>query len=563
MAISLSGLATGFDWQSVVDQLTEVERTPQTRLRAEQTTVQERNNAYGAIKTQLGVLQNRVKALTDGSLFDSRGVTVSNSSAGSATAGAGTPLGSYTFAISQLATAASLRGTSDIGAKLNATNDVSALALSNAAFRTPVTAGTFTVNGKQITVAATDTLQGVFDKISTATGGMVTAAYDSSTDHIRLTGAGEIILGSATDSSNFLQAAQLTNNGTGAVESSANLGAIRVSQAMSSGNFTTPMSATGEFKVNGVSITFDSANDSLTNVLDRINNSTAGVNASYDALNDRVVLTNRVTGDIGVAIEDVTGNFAAATGLGAGTLEHGKNLLYSVNGGATITAQSNTITDATSGITGLNVTATAETTFSVNVATDSTKIKTAISDLVAEYNKTQALIDTNTASTTDAKGKVTAGTLTGDSDAAAMNSDLRKLMNGEISGLTGSIFRLESLGYTSNGNDDALVAGDAAKLESAIANNLSSLKDFFTNSTVGLGAVFNTYLDKTIGENGSLVNRQTRLTAQSKGIDTQIADMERQVLANKARLTTSFIAMETAQASINQQLQYLQRTFPA
>lgn len=562
MGISLSGLATGFDWQSVVDQLTDVERTPQTRLRAEQTTLQERNNVYGSIKTQLGVLQNRIKALTDGSLFDSRGVTVSTSTAGSATASAGTPLGSYSFAISQLATAASLRGTGDIGAKLNATNDVSALALSAAAFRTPVTAGTFTVNGKQITVATTDTLQGVFDQISTATGGTVTAAYNSGTDRIQLTGAGEIILSSATDSSNFLQAAKLANNGTGTVASSANLGAIRTTQAMSAGNFTTPMSATGAFKVNGVSITFDSASDSLTNVLNRINNSTAGVNASYDAVNDRVLLTNRITGDMGVAIEDVSGNFAAATGLATGALEHGKNLLYTVNGGATITALSNVITEATSGVTGLSVTATAETTFAVNVSMDSTKIKTAISDFIAEYNKTQALINSQTASTTDAKGKVTAGTLSGDTDASALNSDLRKLMNGGIGGLTGSIFRLENLGFTSNGNDDTVVAGDAAKLEDALANNLSSLKEFFTNPTSGLGTVFNQYLEKTIGESGTLVSRQTRLTAQSKSIDTQVADMERQVLANKARLTTSFIAMETAQSNINQQLAFLQRTFP-
>ncbi|HMJ89788.1 MAG TPA: flagellar cap protein FliD N-terminal domain-containing protein, partial [Candidatus Acidoferrum sp.] len=218
MAISLSGLATGFDWQSVVEQLTEVERAPQSRLRSEQSTLQQRNNAFSSIKTQLGVLQNRMKALKEASLFDTRSVTTSNSSSATATSSAATPLGSYAFSITQLATAAMLQGTSDMGAKLNATNDVSALALSNAAFKTPVTAGTFTVNGKQITITGTETLQGVFDKISTATSGSVTASYDSASDRIRLAGTGEIVLGSATDTSNFLQAAKLTNNGTGAIE---------------------------------------------------------------------------------------------------------------------------------------------------------------------------------------------------------------------------------------------------------------------------------------------------------------------------------------------------------
>ena len=53
-----------------------------------------------------------------------------------------------------------------------------------------------------------------------------------------------------------------------------------------------------------------------------------GVTASYDSINDRMVLANRTTGDIGIAMEDVSGNFLAATGVTAGTLERGKNLLY-------------------------------------------------------------------------------------------------------------------------------------------------------------------------------------------------------------------------------------------
>lgn len=560
MAISLSGLASGFDWQSVVEQLTEVERAPQNRLRSEQSTIQQRNNAYGSIKTQLSVLHNRIKELKESSLFDSRTVNVSNTSAGSATAGAGTPLGSFAFTISQLATAALLNGASDIGSKLNATSDVSAIALSNAAFRTPVTPGTFTVNGKQIAVDATDTLQGVFDKISAATGGAVTAVYDSSTDRIRLTGASEVILGSATDTSNFLQAAKLTNNGTNTVESSSNLGAVRVSQPLSSGNFTTPLAGTGEFKINGVNITWDAATDSLSNVLQRINESSANVNASYDAVNDRVVLTNRVTGDIGVAIEDISGNFAAATGLAGGTFQHGKNLLYSVNGSGTLVSQSNTITEVSSGIAGLSATALAETAFTVNVSMDGETIKKAVNDFVVEYNKAQALINTNTASTTDTKGKVAAGLLAGDSEANALNSDLRHLINASLTGLGGSIVRLESLGFVSNGNDDSIIASDTAKLDDAITSNLTGVKEFFTNPTNGFVTAFDSFLERTVGEEGTLITRQTNLTAQSTGIDRQIAEMERLVLSHKDRLTESFIAMERAQANINQQLQYLQRT---
>ncbi len=565
MDLGISGLASGFDWRSLVDQLADVERAPEKRLLTEQTTIQQRNNAFSSIKTQLGVLQNRVKALKEASLFDTRGVTVSKTSAATASAGAGTPLGSYSFNITQLAAAASRQGTADIGAKLSATNDVSGLVLADAAFVNAVTAGTFTVNGKQITVATTDTLQGVFDKISTATGGAVTGSYDSATDRIQLGSAGEIVLGSATDSSNFLQAAKLANNGTGSISSSAQLGAVRLSKELSGANFATTVTdggaGAGEFKINGVSISFNAATDSLSNVLSRINNSSAGVLASYDSINDRVVLSNKATGDVGIAIEDVTGNFAAASGLSAGALQRGRNLLYSVNGGGTLSSQTNTITEASSGIPGLSVTVLAQDSFTVDVAVDAAKIKTAISDFVAEYNKTQALINTNTASTTDAKGKVTAGTLAGDRDASDINLTLRRITTGDVGGLSGSIIRLDALGFASNGNDDALATSDAAKLDSAIADNLAGLKDFFTNATSGFAVAFNSYLDHTIGEEGTLVTHQTNLTKQVKDIDTQVTDMEKLVLANRQRMIDSFVAMETAQQKINSQLQYLAKTF--
>jgi flagellar hook-associated protein 2 len=389
----------------------------------------------------------------------------------------------------------------------------------------------------------------------------VTAIYDSTADQIRLTSGSEIILGSATDTSNFLQVAKLSNNGTGTIQSATTLGAVRTSRELAASNLATALNATGEFKINGVSFTYDSAVDSLDNLLNRINASTAGVNASYDSTQDRILLTNRVPGDLGIGLEDVSGNFLAASGLTTGALQRGRNLQYSINGGGTLTSASNTISEVSSGIAGLNVTVQTEGTFTIGVAIDSTAIKSAIKGFVDEYNKTQALININSASTTDSKGKVTAGALSGDSTVSSMNSDLRRLMTGTLTGLSGTILRMESLGFTSNGNDDSLIASDESRLDQAIGSDLSSLKDFFSNASTGLATQFNRYLDKTIGDGGTLVTRQTNLTAESKKIDDSIATMERVVQANKARLTQSFLAMETAQSNINQQLSYLQRYF--
>jgi flagellar hook-associated protein 2 len=69
--------------------------------------------------------------------------------------------------------------------------------------------------------------------------------------------------------------------------------------------------------VNGVTINYNTSTDSIQNVLDRITNSTAGVAASYDSLNNHFVLTDKTTGDVGISVQDVAGkgNFAAATGF--------------------------------------------------------------------------------------------------------------------------------------------------------------------------------------------------------------------------------------------------------
>lgn len=452
-----------------MDQLAQVERAPQSRLRTEQSKILNRNNAYGTVKTQLGVLQNRVATLKDPTFFDSRLGSTGDSTVASASVAAGAALGTYTFNISQLATAARKLGSLNAGASLAPTNDVSTLKVGSAGFSAAVSDGKFTVNGKQVSIASTDTLQQVFDRIGTETGGTVTAAYDSATDRISLTASsGEVVLGSATDTSNFLGVTRLYNNGTGTVSSTSALGGVKLTGALTAANLATAVtdggSGAGKFKVNGVEIAFAASTDSIQNVLDRINSSSAGVTAAYDAVNDRFSLTNKTTGDVGVALEDVTGNFLAATGLNGGTssLQRGKDLLYTVNGGATLTSRSNTIDSDSSGITGLTVTAFKEgTSTNVTVTSDTTRIRGAIQSFLDDYNRAQSSIDTQTASSTDATGKVTAGLLASQSDANDIASRLRSIAFNQSTGLSGTLNSLAKIGIDSSGDDNSLNVDDS------------------------------------------------------------------------------------------------------
>ena len=440
-----------------------------------------------------------------------------------------------------------------------------------------MTAGTFTVNGKQITIATSDTLKDVFDRISSVTGEAVTASYSKDSDKITLSSSSAIILGSGADTSNFLQVAKLSNSNTVTTDdgdgtftvtmaSAAKLGSVRTTGALTNANLGEDISdggsGNGAFTINGVSISFSATSDSLTNVIDRINNSAAGVIASYDSANNRLSLTNKANGDVGISLQDSAGsNFLAATGLTGGSLTRGEDLLYTVNGGPQLSSRTNTITGDSSGITGLSVTALAEKSFTVTVAGDTAKIKSAITSFVNAYNKVQAAINTETASSTNATGKVTAGTLAGDQDTATLNSRLRELMNSTVSGLSGTLKRLDSLGFVSNGNDDSLSTADLSGLDNALATNLSGVKDLFSNTSTGLAVQFNSFLDSTIGDKGSLVTHQTNLTTQSTAIDTQISNMESQILSYQQQLTDGFIAMEVAQSQSNQQLAYLTKAF--
>jgi flagellar hook-associated protein 2 len=563
--LGLSGLASGFDWRSLVDQLTEVERSPQTLLLRQQTSLDSINSAYEVVETYLTTLQGKVDALNEPALFEGRKADSSDTDVATATADDGTSLGSYTFAISQLATTSAQQGGADAGSPLNATSNVSSLVLSDAAFATPVTAGKFTVNGKQITVATTDTLQAVFTAINTATSGAVTGSYDPATDKISLTGTGTITLGSSVDTSNFLTAAKLHNNGTSTVASSHALGTMKLSSALSSANFSTAItdggSGAGSFKVNGVAIAFSASTDTVSNVLARINNSAAGVTATYDTVNDRFLLTNKTTGDLGIALEDVTGNFLAASKLTTGTLARGDNLEYTINGGGTLVSSTNTITSASSGLTGLTVTALDTGSVSVDVGSNTAKMKTAITDFISAYNQVQSFLDTTTASTTDSKGKVTAGVLAGQTDASDLATRLRRLANTPVTGLTTTLTKLADLGITTTADDNQITLTDSDTLDTALADKLPDVKELFTNATTGLATQLSAFLDSAVGDEGSVLARQTTLSKQSTDIDTQVEDMERLVQANRASLIDSFVSMERAQAKIKQQLQFLTQRF--
>lgn len=173
-----------------------------------------------------------------------------------------------------------------------------------------VAAGSFTVNGTSIAVAADDSIDSVISRIN-ASGAGVTAAVSG--DRITLSSSSsseaEIVVGN--DTSGFLAATKLSGATT-------TLGNVRDDlQALAQ---TSQFSGvvTGSFSVNGVSISVDRDTDTLQSVLARINGAGAGVTASYDSATDAVTITPDVAGAT-LTIENDTSGFLAAVNIATGS----------------------------------------------------------------------------------------------------------------------------------------------------------------------------------------------------------------------------------------------------
>ena len=566
-SLAITGLASGLDWSTVITELANAERSPETQWQTTQTSLNNQNSAYTTITGYLSTLQTDAQTLQDASLYSSTTASSSSSSVATAETTSGTPVGSYSFNISKLATAAQVNGTANISSALAPDGDASSVTIGTAGFSTTVTAGTFTVNGAQVTISQSDSLQQVFDKIASATSNAVTASYDATTDKITLSSSSAITLGSAADTSNFLQVAQLYNNASGTVTSSGALGRVNTTQAMADADMATTItdggSGSGQFSINGVTFNYNASSDSIQDILNNINESAANVSASYDSVNNRFILTNKSTGDVGISMKDVTGNFLAATGLSGGTLQSGQNLAYTLNGGSqTIYSQSNTISSSSSGINGLTVSALTTGSTTISVSTDTSTISTDIQNFVKDYNTIQSYIASQMKVTTNSDGSVTPGLLTGDQTANQLSSSLRNLMTSVISvtGMDGEVSSLGDMGIESNGNDNTLSISDTTTLTDALTNSLNDVKAFFSDSTKGLAVQFNTLINSEIGTNGTIVNHQALLTQESTNITTQISNLEKKISTDTANWQTEFQNMETAESETNSELTYLSQS---
>jgi hypothetical protein len=180
-----------------------------------------------------------------------------------------------------------------------------------------VIAGQFNINGYSVDIVDGDTLNDVLGKIN-ASGAGVTAVYDAGTDTVQVTqntggSAPPIILGS--DNTGFFDATKLSG-ATQVPGADTDLETAIDQVAALSGI------SGGNFKVNGINFTINTATDSLQDVIDQINASGANVTAAYDQGQDKVTITSNSAG-VDLVLVDGTSNFFAGVGIAQGTISGG------------------------------------------------------------------------------------------------------------------------------------------------------------------------------------------------------------------------------------------------
>jgi flagellar hook-associated protein 2 len=570
MGMALSGLASGFDWKSIVDQLIEVSRAPQNRMRTEKTSNASKSSAINDIKGLLGTLKTSISSLaTEESLYKKSATFKDTSTNWKATASKDTPAGEYKFNLISEASATKLSGSSNLVAPLDPTKTIAEISVGRT-----ITSGFFTIKGQRVNVATTDTLQKVIDDIKSITG-----TADLVGDQIQIVSLGSpLSLGAPNDTSNFLQAMQLSGSGTktendpsittddvySVTSSASSLSAPRLNVALKdSGLAGLSSGVTGSLEINGESVSYNSDTDTISTILDKINASKAGVTAIYDISQRVFSLTNKTTGNVGISVID-NGPLGGALGLTTGTTTNGNDATFSINGGGTLTSRSNILDETAHGIKGLSVTANKIGEQTLTVAGDYTAAKDSLNDFITKYNAVQNAIEKYTKVTVTGE-KVSSAILAGNRELSTLSRSLRTMLYQAGGGITGSVQRLSDLGINFAGIEPTISLTKSTALESKLATAADDIAEYFSTAGGGLIDRLDTLLSSYVSDSGSasggLKAQLDSITKQNTSLDKQIEDVERRLASQRSLLENSFIAMERAQSGFQQQSAYLAKTF--
>ncbi len=563
-SITAGGLITGLDTNTIISQLISLERQPITRTRERISTLETQRNAVRDLRTQLQTLRNRVQDYRLNNIFGSYNATSSKSEILTSSVSNSSPaVGAFAVNVTQLASASTAISSASLSASINP-----AANLATSGITTTIEAGTFTINGVQFNVDPnTQSLNTVLANINSSAAG-VTATYNAVTDKITFANAtpGDTALinfGADNDTSNFLEGiaintATQSTGGGGSTEASSTrkLGAVNSTALLNTLNLAGGAVTAGTFSINGISFSVDPTNDTLNDVIERINSSDARVSAVYDATTDGIRFVSQTLGSrtIRFGAPGDTSNFLNTTNLTAASQTAGNDAQFTINGGPVQTRNSNEISDAISGVT-VNLLSTGLSTVTVTSNNDS--IVENIKTFVEEFNKSLDSIRSVTG---------VEGALNSDGGIRSIESFLMGKIFAQVSGV-GTFDSLLAIGITTGEDFDATAGSklslDEDKLREALSDNRQNVKDLFSNSNgTGIADLMFSYLDDATKATGFLNERAKAngtLDKQIQSLEDQITRLEDRVSQKESRLRRQFTNLETMSATYQNQSAALSR----
>ncbi len=257
-------------------------------------------------------------------------------------------------------------------------------------------------------------------------------------------------------------------------------------------------------------------------------------------------ITNNLTGGSGIAFGDDDGDGTSGDSPADNAVQASDASLLVNN--IPITSATNTISSAVPGVTITAFQANPAATISVDVATDTTGVKTKIQAFVKAYNDfAQFVTDQGTAA---ARG-----------DQASIGRDplLRQIKDQVRSTLTGQYATGGALSALSQAGIEFTRAGtlqlDEAALTSALASGTLDLERLFAGSpgTPGAFASLDTQLDAFTRSDGLIPGARRLMTDQAARITESIAAMQERLAIRRASLQREFIAADQAMSQLKSQ----------
>jgi flagellar hook-associated protein 2 len=290
------------------------------------------------------------------------------------------------------------------------------------------------------------------------------------------------------------------------------------------------------------------ADGTLASVRDAINGAGVGVRASLvgDGGQVRLVLNSAATGTASAFTADAGGALAT---LGFATPQTARDASFSVNGLA-LTSATNVVTDAIEGVTLSLVKAPPEgsapgTTVDsqVTVANDTNAVVKSVQAFVTAYNDLEKLVVSLTKFDPTTRS---AAVLNGESALRQMQSQLRGILRGTVSGAGGDLTRLADIGITAQ--TDGTLALDQTRLTAAAATPARVTRlfanDGATDAEDGFALRLRASVKSMIDSGGVLESRQSGLKSTIKTLDQQQERMEARLAMVQQRLTAQYSALD-------------------